>query len=173
MGLLRYEWKAGSERKAKAHHYAVGFDQNVTNPLQATPSGGQLRGGIEFAGPNEIRQNMFVITSRRNLDEDRSAYVLNPRTTDTARLRDVLRAEALLPAELCLRSRLFFPGHQVCLLERCGKPLPVSSEQSLDGGLLPPSGNMPHGFTMQGVGSSVTTWYQGSKVLLCTNSFRH
>jgi hypothetical protein len=53
---LRYEWEAGlSER---SNHYAVGFDQNATNPLQAT-SGVTTRGGIEFAGQNWVSHDVL------------------------------------------------------------------------------------------------------------------
>jgi len=44
---LRYEYEPGIQERS--NHYAVGFDQNATNPIAAT-SGVATKGGIMFAG---------------------------------------------------------------------------------------------------------------------------
>src|SRR5258708_28642402 len=75
---LRYEWEAGlSER---SNHYAVGFDQNVTNPLQTTSSV-TTKGGIEFASQNGYPTTCCDYSKKKFGPRIGAAYALNAKTT--------------------------------------------------------------------------------------------
>ncbi|HEY9138257.1 MAG TPA: TonB-dependent receptor, partial [Terriglobus sp.] len=74
---LRYELEPGI--RERSNHYAVGFDRNVTSPLQTT-SGVVTKGGIEYAAQNGYsdhccNNHAFNISPRFGV-----AYSLNEKT---------------------------------------------------------------------------------------------
>ena len=153
---LRYEWEAGlSER---SNHYAVGFDQNVTNPLQAT-SGVTTKGGIEFAGQNGYPTTCCDYSRKKFGPRIGAAYALNPKTTIRLGYGTFYAPSAFTS------SSAFAPGYSQAttyVYSNDGGKTPAGSlSNPYPGGVLAPSGNA-NGY-LTGVGSSVTTWYQGSK----------
>ena len=153
---LRYEWEAGlSER---SNHYTVGFDQNVTNPLQAT-SGVTTKGGIEFAGQNAYPTTCCDYSRKKFGPRIGAAYALNPKTTTRLGYGTFYAPSAFTS------SSAFAPGYSQAttyVYSNDGGKTPAGSlNNPYPGGVLAPSGNA-NGY-LTGVGSSVTTWYQGSK----------
>jgi hypothetical protein len=153
---LRYEWEAGlSER---SNHYAVGFDQNVTNPLQTT-SGVTTKGGIEFAGQNGYPTTCCDFSRKKFGPRIGAAYALNPKTTIRLGYGTFYAPSAFTS------SSAFAPGYSQAttyVYSNDGGKTPAGSlSNPYPGGILQPSGNA-NGY-LTGVGSSVTTWSQNSK----------
>ncbi len=153
---LRYEWEAGlSER---SNHYAVGFDQNATNPLQAT-SGVTTKGGIEFAGQNGYPTTCCDYSRKKFGPRIGAAYALNPKTTIRLGYGTFYAPSAFTS------NSAFAPGYSQAttyVYSNDGGKTPAGSlSNPYPGGILQPSGNA-NGY-LTGVGSSVTTWSQNSK----------
>ncbi|HXN24764.1 MAG TPA: TonB-dependent receptor [Candidatus Dormibacteraeota bacterium] len=153
---LRYEWEAGvSERSNK---YAVGFDMNVTNPLQAS-SGYPTKGGIEFAGLNGYPSTCCNYSNKKFGPRVGAAYALTPKTS-------IRLGYGIFYAPVSFTgSSAYAPGYSqttTYVASNDGMKTPAGSlSNPYPGGVLQPSGNA-NGY-LTGVGSSVTSWYQGAQ----------
>jgi trimeric autotransporter adhesin len=153
---LRYEWEAGvSERN---DHYAVGFDPNATNPLQAT-SGYPTKGGIMFAGQNGYPSTCCDYSNKKIAPRVGLAYALGSKT--------VLRlGYGTFFAPITFTNNAgYAPGYTqttTYVASNDGLKTPAGTlSNPFPSGVLQPAENSAGYLT--GVGSSLTTWYQGSK----------
>jgi hypothetical protein len=154
---LRYEWEAGLGERS--NQYAVGFDMNVTNPLQ-TSSGYPTKGGIEFAGQNGYPTTCCNYSSKKFGPRVGAAYALNPKTT-------IRLGYGLFYAPVVFSSSsAYAPGYSqtttyVASNDGGKNPAGNSLSNPYPSGVLAPSGNAKGYLT--GVGSSVTTWHQAAE----------
>lgn len=153
---LRYEWEAGlSERQ---NQYAVGFDANATNPLQAT-SGVTTKGGIEFAGQNGYPTSCCSYSDKKFAPRVGGAYALNSKTV-------VRLGYGIFYAPVSFsNSSAYAPGYtqtSTYVASNDGLKTPAGTlSNPYPNGVLQPIGNSLGYLT--GVGSSLTTWWQGAK----------
>jgi trimeric autotransporter adhesin len=75
-GGLRYEYEQGVHERN--NHYAVGFDQSVTNPITAT-SGVSTKGGIMYAGVNGYSTSCCDYSKAKFAPRIGFAYSINHR----------------------------------------------------------------------------------------------
>lgn len=154
---LRYEREPGiSERN---NHYAVGFDRNVTSPLQASANVA-TKGGIEYAGTNGYsdrccNNHAFNFSPRIGL-----AYSLDEKTV-------VRGGFGVFYAPLFYStSASLAPGYAATstyVASNDSNKTPANSiSNPFPGGLLQPSGNSL-GYS-QGIGSSLTTIDQDRRI---------
>jgi len=153
---LRYEWEAGiSERHSQ---YTVGFDPSVTNPLQAT-SGVTTKGGIEFAGQNGYPATCCDYSSTKFAPRVGIAYALNSKTV-------VRSGYGIFYSPVSFtNSSSYAPGYTqttTYVASNNGLKTPAGTlSNPYPNGLLQPVDNSLGYLT--GVGSSLTTWFQGSQ----------
>lgn len=156
---LRYEREPGIHERN--NHYAVGFDRNVTSPLQAS-AGVATKGAIEYAAQNGYsdhccNNHAFNLSPRFG-----AAYSVNEKTV-------VRGGFGVFYAPLYYStSASLAPGYAATstyVASNDSNKTPANSlSNPFPGGLLQPSGNTLG--LSQGIGSSLTTIDQDRRIPL-------
>lgn len=156
---LRYEHEPGI--RERSGHYAVGFDRNVTSPLQTT-SGVATKGAIEYAGQNGYSDHCCDNHSLNFSPRLGAAYAVNEKTV-------VRGGYGVFYAPLYYStSASLAPGYAATSTYVASNDSNKTSANSLSNpfpnGLSQPSGNSLG--LAQGVGSSLTTIDQSRRIPL-------
>jgi len=147
---LRYELEPGIHERN--NHYAVGFDRNVTSPLQTT-SRVATKGAIEFAGQNGYKDRCCNNGVLKFAPRGGFSYAVNPKMV-------VRGGYGVFYAPIYYStSASLAPGYAATstyVASNDSNNTPANSiNNPFPGGLLQPSGNAAG--LSQGVGSSLTT----------------
>ncbi len=147
---MRYEYEPGI--RERSNHYAVGFDKNVTSPLQ-TSANVTTKGAIEFAGQNGYKDHCCNNGALKFAPRVGFAYSLNPKTV-------VRGGYGVFYAPIFYStSASLAPGYaqtSTYVASNDSNRTPANSlSNPFPNGLGQPSGNSAG--LAQGIGSSLTT----------------
>ncbi|MEG9432331.1 TonB-dependent receptor [Terriglobus sp. ADX1] len=156
---LRYEFEPGIHERS--NHYAVGFDRNITSPLQTT-AGVTTKGAIEYAGQNGYSTNCCSNHSFNFSPRIGAAYALDEKTV-------VRGGFGVFYAPLFYStSASLAPGYAATstyVASNDSNRTPANSlSNPFPNGLTQPSGNSLG--LSQGVGTSLTTIDQDRRMPL-------